>query len=151
MSLLRQQLLLTEDCLGKFKNLKEALKHSNSGAGVTPAVQALEPALKEFGILQKKQDGFLQQMKMSQLADVISGQPDSEEREAALHLLDEAAKQSEMLRAEIAGSDVLLKHSKKFVDFNVNLMSGVAASTTYGPGSAAYGEVRDRKMFDADA
>jgi hypothetical protein len=149
-ALLRQQFLLTADCLEKFKNLKEALKHSNSGAGVTSAVQALEPFLREFDRLQKQQDVFLQRMKMPRLADIISSQPDSEERAAALRLLDEAAQQSEKLRAEIVGSDVLLKHSKKFIDFNVNLMSGTTASATYGPGSAAYGEVRDRKMFDAN-
>ena len=149
-ALLRQQLLLTTDCLKKIKDLKEALKHNNSGAGVTPVVQALEPALKEFSLLQKKQGGLLQQTKMPQLADLIKGQPDSVERDVALRLLDKAAKQSEKLRAEIASSETLLQHSKKFIDFHVNLMSGVAASTTYGPGSAAYGEARERKMFEAD-
>lgn len=150
-ALLRQQVLLATDCLKKFKDLKYALQHSTSGAGVTAAVQALEPALKEMSGLYKRQAAYLTRAQHPRMTDALNAQPHSAERDVAVRLLQEAQALASQLREEISSSEALLDRSKKYIDFNVNFMSGASASTTYAPPGAGMGEVqRERKIFDAN-
>jgi len=150
-ALLRQQLLLSTGCLDKFQTLKEALQRSSSGVGVTAAVQALEPALGELSRLETGQRKCLGKNSTETLAAFVEAQPVSVERDVALRLLAKVQKVSAELQQQIESSSSLLSRSKSYIDFNVNLMSGTAASATYGPPEYNSAEpLRERKMFEAD-
>ena len=151
-ALLRRQLLLSTGCLEKFQALKSALQRSSSGAGVTAAVQALEPALGELARLEAGQRDFLTGAGATSLASFVEAQPGSVERDVALRLLEQVQEKGTELQRQIESSQDLLSRSKSYIDFNVNLMNGTAASTTYGkPNQQGVEPLRERKMFDANA
>jgi len=148
-ALLRKQLLLANGCLEKVQALKEALLHSR-GTGITGAVQALESDLGAYGRLEKEQRTFLQRAGSPRLLAFVASQPDSVERDVAFRLVDKVAALGNKLREDIAASQELMRRSKEFIDFHVNLMSGVQAGTLYSqPGGPGRDGGRERKMFDS--
>lgn len=149
--LLRQQTLLAGVCLDRLDGLKLSLRQSSSGARVAAAVRELGQALRELGGLEKKQTAFLQRTGRASLSEALASQPRSAEKEAALRLLGDAQELQDRLRDRLESSKSLLERGRRFVDFNVNLMSGAAASATYAPPGSGAGEVqRERKIFEAD-
>ena len=148
-ALLRKQLLLGHNCLEKLQVLKEALLHSK-GAEITGAVQALEPAMGEYGRLEIEQRSFLKMTGHSRLTAFVASQPDSVERDVAFRLVDKVTAIGRQLREGIAISQDLMQRSKEYIDFHVNLMSGVRAGTIYSaPGGPGRNGGRDREIFDS--
>ena len=148
-ALLRKQLLLGNSCLEKIQALREALLHSR-GSEVTEAVQDLEPALRDYGRLEKEQSSFLQKAGSPRLLAFVAGQPDSVERDVAFRLVNKVTDLGKKLREDIAVSQQLMARSKEYIDFHVNLMSGVQAGTIYSqPGGPGRDGGRERKMFDS--
>ena len=148
-TLLRKQLILSNSCLEKVQALKEALLHSR-GVEITRAVQALEPAMGDYGRLEIEQRSFLQKTGSPRLSTFVASQPDSVERDVAFRLVDKVTAIGRQLREEIAISQELMQRSKEYIDFHVNLMSGVRAGTIYSaPGGPGRNGGRDREIFDS--
>ena len=148
-ALLREQLILGNSCVDWLKVLKEALIH-NSGGEITGAVQALEPALGDYTRLEEAQSAFLKAQKSPRMSAFVASQPDSVERDVAFRLVDKVSALNKQLQEGIALDKELMQRSKKYIDFHVNLMSGVQAGTIYSaPGGPGRDGGRDRKMFDS--
>jgi hypothetical protein len=72
------------------------------------------------------------------------------ERDVAFRLVDKVSALNKQLQEGIALDKELMQRSKKYIDFHVNLMSGVQAGTIYSaPGGPGRDGGRDRKMFDS--
>lgn len=148
-ALLRKQLLLGNSCVDWLRALKEALIHNN-GVEITGAVQALEPALGDYARLEEAQAAFLKRQGKPHLSAFVASQPDSVERDVAFRLVGKVAALSRRLQEDIALDRELMQRSKKYIDFHVNLMSGVQAGTIYSaPGGPGRDGGRERKMFDS--
>ena len=148
-ALLRKQLILGNSCVDWLKLLREALIH-NSGREITGAVQALEPALGDYVRLEERQAAFLKAQGSPRLSAFVASQPDSVERDVGFRLVDKVSALNKQLQEGIALDKELMQRSKKYIDFHVNLMSGVQAGTIYSaPGGPGRDGGRDRKMFDS--
>ena len=148
-ALLKKQLLLGNSCVDWLRGLKDALIH-NSGGEVSETVKALEPALGDYFRLEEAQADFLRAQGSPRISAFLASQPDSVERDVAFRLVDKVNALSKELREGIALNKELMSRSKKYIDFHVNLMSGVQAGTIYSaPGGPGRDGGRDRKMFDS--
>ena len=148
-ALLRKQLILGSNCLEKLQVLKEALIHSR-GVEITRAVQALELVMGDYGRLETEQRSFLQKAGSPRLSAFVASQPDSVERDVAFRLVGKVTVLGKTLREDMALSQELMSRSKEYIDFHVNLMSGVDAGTIYAPpGGPGRDGGRERKMFDS--
>ena len=80
----------------------------------------------------------------------VASQPDSVERDVAFRLVDKVNSLGRVLRESIALNQQLMSRSKEYIDFHMNLMSGVDAGTIYSaPGGPGRDGGRERKMFDS--
>ncbi|MBE6092274.1 MAG: hypothetical protein E7201_03720 [Selenomonas ruminantium] len=147
--LLRAQILISNTCLEKLKAIKTTIQAENKGANIAAAVQDMEPALLEMGKLEKRKQEFLTRQKLSSLQAVLASQPHSAEREIAVHLLHRAQEFEESLVREIASTRFLLEKGKKYVDFNINVMTKTVASDIYNQDAAESESRRGVKMFDS--
>ena len=147
--LLRAQILISNTCLEKLRAIKKTIQAENKGADIAAAVQDMEPALLELGKLEKRKQEFLTQCKASSMQAVLASQPDSEKRELAVHLLHRAQEFEESLVREVAATRFLLEKGKKYVDFNINVMTRTMASETYNQDAAESESRREFKMFDS--
>lgn len=149
--LARAQMTLGTECLENLQAIKKALQENSNGKGVAHAVQAMEPALSRLGRLEKLKADFLAKSGKKHLAAYAAAIPDSEERAVVMRQLHELREMEERLQKELAATQALLKRSKEFVDFHINVMTQTAANDTYAPPGAS--EVENRrgiKMFDAN-
>jgi hypothetical protein len=148
-ALLRKQLLTGNNCVDWLQQLKKALLHS-SGREITGTVQALEPALGDYVRLEEEQSAFLKAHGSSRMSAFLASQPDSVERDVAFRLVDKVNVLGKELRESIALNQELMSRSKDYIDYHMNLMSGVKAGTIYSaPGGPGRDGGRDRKMFDS--
>lgn len=151
MKLVQAQKILSVQCLEKLRAITKALQKNSNGIGVTDAVQAMEPALAKLGRLEKLQAEFLAKSGQKRLADCVDAMPDAAGKETIAKLLAEVQDLEKSLQKELAVTQTLLKRSKEFIDFHINVMTQTAANDTYAPPGAA--EVENRrgiKMFDAN-
>ena len=149
--LLRAQMLLSTECLEKLRVVKDALRDSSNGTGVTAAVQALETPQAKLGQIARLEEEFLTRSGKKRMTAYAASMPDSVERDAVMRLIARVQGLENEMQRELASTKVLLKRSKEFVDFHINVMTQTAASDTYAPPGAA--EVESRrgiKMFDAN-
>ena len=148
-AILRKQLLLGNTCVDWLRILKEAMIHSD-GAVISGAVQALEPALGDYSRLVEEQAPFLEEQGSPRMSALVARLPDSVERDVAFRLVDKVTVLGKKLREDISLNQELMSRSKKYIDFHVNLMSGVQAGTIYAPpGGPGRDGGRERKMFDS--
>ncbi|SFT56969.1 hypothetical protein SAMN02910356_01127 [Selenomonas sp. GACV-9] len=149
--LLRAQMMLSMECLEGLQAVKKALRDNSNGAGVSDAVQALEAPLTKLGQIVGLVDKFLQRVGKKRMTAYAVGMPDSVERDAVMRLLARVQGLENEMQKELASTKVLLKHSKEFADFHINVMTQTAASDTYAPpGAATVENRRGVKMFDAN-
>ena len=147
--LLRAQILISNTCLEKLKAIKATIQAENKGANIATAVQNMEPALLELGKLEKRKQEFLAKRKDSSLQAVLAKEPNSDTRTIAVHLLHRAQEFEDSLVREVASTRFLLEKGKKFVDFNINVMTQTVASDTYNQDAAESESRREIKMFDS--
>lgn len=149
--LLRAELLLSQECLDRLQKLKHVLQKNADGAEVTEAAQAILPILNKLDLLDKRKREFLQQTGKMRMTAYAADGPDSEERDTVLHLLQKVHQSEDQLRRELSSTKELLKRSKQFVDFHINVMTQTAANDTYvPPGAAEFENRRGIKMFDTN-
>ncbi len=147
--LLRAQILISNTCLEKLKAIKTTIQAENKGANIAAAVQDMEPALLEMGKLEKRKQEFLVKNKASSLQAVLAQQPHSDARNIAVHLLHRAQEFEDSLVREVASTRFLLEKGKKYVDFNINVMTQTVASDIYNQDAAESESRRGVKMFDS--
>lgn len=147
--LLREQVLLSNQCLEKIKALKEVLQAENKGANIVAAVQSLEPALLEIAKLEKKKRDFLQKQSAKDMRTFISQMPPSEAWEILVHLFHRVQEFEQSLHREIIAATLLLEQGKKYVDYNINIMTRTMASNIYTQEAAESESQRGIKMFDS--
>ena len=148
--LLTKQSDLCRRSIDAFRSLAETIANSTSGAGVTAAVQNVEPMLSELTKLSKDTEVFLQQEGYDNLYDAVKAQPNDE----VMRLFTETNELQQQLKSELTLAFDLMKRSKLFVDFHINVLTHVRAENTYGHlGNTGVAEnvSRKRKMFDAKA
>ena len=148
-ALLRKQLLLGHSCVDWLQELRAALIH-NSGVEISGTVKALEPALGDYARLEEEQSDFLKAQGSPRMSAFVASQPDSVERDVAFRLVNKVVALGKEMRESIAINRDLMQRSKEYIDFHVNLMSGVSAGTIYSaPGGPGRDGGRERKMFDS--
>ena len=149
--LLQVQLLLSKECLAGLRAIGKALKENTNGSGVTEAVQAVEPILTKLNLLANREASFLAQNKAASLNEYIASKPQSIMRDRALKLVAEAGHIENELGQKLKVTQELLKRSKEFIDYHINVITPTAANDTYTPPGAAELENRRKiKMFDAN-
>lgn len=149
--LLQVQLLLSRECLTGLQAIGKALTENTNGSGVTEAVQAIEPILTRLNLLANREASFLAQNKASSLNEYIAAKPQGIMQDRALKLLAEASHIEDELGQKLKVTQELLKRSKAFIDYHINVITQTAANDTYTPPGAAELENRRKiKMFDAN-
>ena len=149
--LLRAELLLTQDCLDKLQRMKTILQENTDGAEVEATVQAIQPILAKLNLLDTRKREFLQRVGKTRMTAYVAEQPDSVERNTVLHLLQKVQQAERTMRKELDDVRELLKRSKQFVDFHINVITQTAANDTYvPPGTAELENRRGVRMFDAN-
>ncbi len=150
-SLLTQQRDLCQKAADELAIVREALEHNSDGVGVTAAVHKLEPLLTEFGELNEKLVAKVAASGVNNLYEALSAQPASADKDAALRLFGDVERLQDKLKRDNSLTSSLLKRSKMFVDFHINVASQVQAEHTYGPPGTAENIKQGRKVFVADA
>ena len=135
--LLRAELLLMQECLDKLQRIKVILQENTNGAEVEAAVQAIQPILARLSLLDTRKREFLQRVGKTRMTAYAADQPDSVERNTVLHLLQQVQRSERSMRKELDDAKELLKRSKQFVDFHINVITQTAANDTYVPPGAA--------------
>lgn len=149
--LLWAERLLNQECLDRLQDLKHALQENTDGAEVTEVAQAIQPTLNKLKLLEKRKHEFLQQAAKTSMIDYGMDQSDIKERDTVLQLLQNVHQGESQMRRELDSTKELLKRSKQFVDYHINVMTQTAANDTYVPPGAA--EIENRrgiKMFDTN-
>ena len=149
--LLQVQLLLSKECLTGLQAIGKALTENTNGSGVTEAVQAIEPILTRLNLLANREASFLAQNKAGSLNEYIAAKQKGIMQDRALKLLAEASHIEAELGQKLKVTQELLKRSKAFIDYHINVITQTAANDTYTPPGAAELENRRKiKMFDAN-
>ena len=149
--LLRAELLLTQECLDRLQRIKKILQKNTDGAEVAVEVQAIQPILAKLNLLDTRKREFLQREGKMRMTAYAAEQPDSVERTTVLHLLQKVQQAERTMRKELDDARELLKRSKQFVDFHINVITQTAANDTYAPpGTAELENRRGVRMFDAN-
>ena len=149
--LLRAELLLSQECLDSLQKIKRALQDNTGGGTVTEVVQSILPTVNKLNLLDKRKREFLQQAGKKWMMAYVADRPDSEERDTVLHLLQKVHQSEDQMRKELDNTKELLRRSKQFVDFHINVMTQTAANDTYvPPGAAELENRRGIKMFDTN-
>ena len=149
--ILQRQTELCQQGMEAFDKLIDALEHNTSGAGVAVAVHGIERVMGEFSVLDEDITECLRRNNQANIYNAIEAQPVSDDRDAAMRLFAETNKLQQQLKAKSATANNLLKRSKQFIDFHINVLSHVRAETTYGPPGKGENVSQGRKMFEAHA
>ena len=148
--LLREQVILCSRLSELFGNLSDTLKHSTSGASVTTSVQSIELLMSNLSKNDLNIRELLKSYKITDLKTFVEANSNSIEGNVANNLLIKLGNLQKRIRHQITNVARLLINSKKFIDYNINVMTQTVASTTYGPASANVGNLQKRRMFDAN-
>ena len=148
--LLREQMILCSRLNEIFNDLKNAFKEARSGFDVTSSVQKIEPLMSDLAKNDTSINEFLKSMNVDNLAAFIESQPDSVERNVASRLLIQVGDLQNRLRHQITNVARLMINSKKFIDFNINVMTQTVADNIYNSGREL-GQHQRHRVFDANA
>lgn len=151
LKLLQIELQLLTGAQIELAHIKSAITENPSGEGVTDAVHSLEATLARLGLLEQRKAELLERVGLPTLRDYIFTQSPRFERETTLNLFGKIQGLEETLKKDLATTRELLKRSKEFIDFHINVITETRASVTYAPpGGGNMGESRNVKMFDAN-
>ena len=147
---LREQLILLRRLNGLLNELSDDLKQSTSGSGVSLTVQSVETVMPELSEADAKLREFLRAESIDNLNDYIMRQPPSIERDVAARLSNQVGSLQMNVQKQLVKVSTLLVNSKKFIDFNINVMSNVAVGTIYGRHGNEPPARSQRRIFDAN-
>ena len=135
--MLREQMILCKRLVELFDALRNELKNNSSGAGVTAAVQAIEPVMLKLSKQDKQIQEFLKSTQFANLQEFVAAQSESVEKNVAERLLSQNINLQKELNNKLEDSSRMLLNSKAFIDFTMNVMSRTTASDIYGPPGTA--------------
>ena len=147
---LREQLILLRRLNGLLNELSDDLKQSTSGSGVSLTVQSVETVMPELSEADAKLREFLRAESIDNLNDYIMRQPPAIERDVAARLSNQVGSLQMNVQKQLVKVSTLLVNSKKFIDFNINVMSNVAVGPIYGRHGAEPQARSQRRIFDAN-
>ncbi|MBR2180158.1 MAG: flagellar export chaperone FlgN [Selenomonadaceae bacterium] len=148
--LLREQMILCSRLSEIFNNLSDAFKEARSGFDVTSSVQKVEPLMRDLSKNDSVISEFLKTMSVDNMKTFIEMQPAGVERDVANRLLNQVGELQKRLRHQITNVARLMTNSKKFIDFNINVMSQTVADDIYSSGREL-GQHQRHRVFDAHA
>ena len=148
--LLREQMILCSRINEIFNDLNTAFKEARSGFDVTSSVQKIEPLMRDLSKNDASISEFLKSVNVDDLKSFIEMQPDGVERNVASRLLNQVSELQKRLRHQITNAARLMINSKKFIDYNVNVMTQTVANDIYSSGREL-GQHQRRRVFDANA
>ena len=146
---LREQLILCRRLNELLAELSGELKENTAGRGVTATVQEIEKVMPEMTKADAKLQEFLRASSLESLNAYIERQPEGVERNVAERLINQVGKLQMELQKRLFNASTLLVNSKKFIDFNMNVMSRATAGTTYGRRGNETGGSSGRSIFNA--
>ena len=147
---LREQLILCRRLNELLDELSDKLQKSTAGDGITSTVQAIETVMPEMSKADTKLQEMLRAESIDNLHSFIERQPDGVERNVAERLINQVGTLQMELQKRLFNAGTLLVNSKKFIDFNMNVMSRATAGTTYGRHGNQTGGSSGRRIFDAN-
>lgn len=147
---LREQLILLRRLSELLDGLASDLKQSTAGDGVTETVQSIEAIMPELSKTDAKLNEFLRAESLESINAFLNQQPVSIERNVAVGLSKQVGNLQMNVQKQLVKVSTLLVNSKKFIDFNINVMSAAAVGPTYGRGGAAPVARSERRIFDAN-
>ena len=147
--LLREQMILCSRLSGIFDDLSKAFKEARSGFDVTSSVQNIEILMRDLSKNDNAVKEFLQSVHIDNLKNFVDKQPDGVERNVANRLLVQVGNLQNRLRHQITNVANLMVNSKRFIDYNINVMAQTVADNIYGPGKEL-GQHQKRRVFDAN-
>ena len=147
---LREQLILLRRLSELLDGLASDLKQSTAGDGVTETVQSIEAIMPELSKTDAKLNEFLRAESLESVNAFLELQPASIERNVAVGLIKQVGNLQMNVQKQLVKVSTLLVNSKKFIDFNINVMSAAAVGPTYGRGGAAPAARSERRIFDAN-
>lgn len=148
--LLREQMILCSRLNEIFNDLNNAFKEARSGFDVTSSVQKIEPLMRDLSKNDAAISEFLKSVNVDNLSAFVEIQSNGVEKNVANRLLNQVGELQKRLRHQITNAARLMVNSKKFIDYNVNVMAQTVADNIYSSGREL-GQHQKRRVFDANA
>lgn len=146
---LREQLFLLRRLIELLDELIGDLRQSSSGDGVTSTVHSIESVMPELSKADVRLQEFLKATNVDSISAYIDRQADSVESSVARRLMDQVGALQPKVQRKLITASMLLVNSKKFIDFNLNVMSRASVGPTYGK-SAMTTARSERSIFNAN-
>ena len=145
--LLREQTVFCNRLLKLFADLTETIKKNS--LNMSNVARQIEPVIAELDKNSARTQMFLDKVKFQNFNDFIESQEDSVKKDVAKRLLQHNSELQNELQQKIKTLKILTDNGKKFVEFNLNVMSKTSTSVTYGA-AAETGSQSGRRLFDAN-
>ena len=145
--LLREQTVFCNRLLKLFADLTETIKKNS--LNMSQVAGQIEPVIAELSKNSVRSRMFLDRMKFKNFGDFIDAQEDGVKKDVAKRLLQSNKELQEKLQRTIKTLKILTDNGKKFVEFNLNVMSKTSTSVSYGA-AAETGSQSGRRLFDAN-
>jgi hypothetical protein len=144
--LLREQTVFCNRLLKLFADLTETIK--NNSLDMSKIAEQIDPVIMELSKNSARSKMFLDKMKFKNFSDFIDAQEDGVKKDVAKRLLKQNGELQKKLQRTTKTLKTLTDKGKKFVEFNLNVMSRTS-SNTYGA-EAQTGSQSGRRLFDAN-
>lgn len=145
--LLREQTVFCSRLLKLFADLTETIK--NNSLNMSNVAGQIEPVIAELSKNSARAQIFLDRVKFKSFSEFINAQEDSVKKDVAKRLLQSNSELQKKLQNSLRTLKILTDKGRKFVDFNLNIMSKTSTSVTYGA-AAETGSQSGRRLFDAN-
>ena len=145
--LLREQTVFCNRLLKLFADLTETIK--NNSLNMSKIAGQIETVIVELSKNSARSQMFLEKMHFKNFGDFINSQEDGVKKDVAKRLLQSNTELQEKLQRKMKILKTLTDKGKKFVDFNLNVMSKTSTSVSYGA-AAETGSQSGRRLFDAN-
>lgn len=145
--LLREQTVFCNRLLKLFADLTDTIK--NNSLNMSNITRQIEPVIAELTKNSARAQMFLDKVKFKNFSDFIDAQDDSIKKDVAKRLLQHNSELQAKLQTTTRILKTLTNNGRKFVEFNLNVMSKTSASPTYGV-TAETGTNSGRRLFDAN-
>lgn len=148
--LIRQQMVTYSRLEALLERLREALHQREDSGKVSSAVKEIERMYADLARLEQGQKDFLKTRQKENMASFVQAQPASVERDVAMRLLLQVTALQKKLLGQSAAAKELLRHSRDFMEYHINMVSQAKAEGIYAPPDAGAGPGGSRRMFEAN-
>ena len=145
--ILREQIILCSRLPELLDELIKVMRENSPE--VQEPIRKIETVMRELSENEKKAQAFLKRVKAKNFSEYIAAQKKNIQRDMAEKLLKKSAEVQSRIKTQSEELKVLLQNGKKFVEFNLNILSQTSASEIYG-NRAQRDSQRTRRIFDAN-